>query len=312
MIERRVLEAVPNISEGRRAVTIEAVGRALGGTGAAVLDVHSDPDYNRSVFTLVGEPQAVADAVLAGAQAAIERIDMRIHEGAHPCIGALDVAPVVYLREADRDLAVDEALAVANRLGVQLELPVFLYGMLATDSDRRERAYFREGGVSALEERLTSGELEPDFGPPRLHPTAGATLVACRPPLVAFNLELERPDLDMAKRIAAEIREAGGGLSGVRAIGVILERAQTAQVSINVQDPFQVPLAEVVGAARDAARSHGAEISAGEIVGLVPEAALDGFPNDIRLKHFDERAHVLEKRLTSAHGKSQADAAAEA
>jgi len=301
-----VLEAVPNISEGRRQETIEAVGRALGGAGAKVLDVHSDADHNRTVFTLVGEPQALADALLAGARAAIDGIDMRTHEGAHPCIGALDVAPVVYLRKTDRELAMDEALAVANRLGAQLGVPVFLYGMLASDDERRERAYFREGGVGALEARLESGELEPDFGPPRLHPTAGATLVACRPPLVAFNLELDAPDLHAAKAIAAEIREAGGGLPGVRAIGVMLERSGTAQVSINVQDPFRVPLAEIVAAARQAASGRRAEIRVGELVGLAPQAALDGFPGDLELKGFDESAHVLEKRLTSipAHGQS--------
>jgi glutamate formiminotransferase / 5-formyltetrahydrofolate cyclo-ligase len=298
-----VLEAVPNISEGRRPETIDAVGRALGGSGAKVLDVHSDADHNRSVFTLVGEPQELADALVAGARAAVERIDMRTHEGVHPCIGALDVAPVVYLRRADRELAVDEALAVANRLAGELELPVFLYGMLANDADRRERAYYREGGVGALEERLLSGELEPDFGPSRLHPTAGATLVACRPPLVAFNLVLDGADLDAAKAIAASLREAGGGLPGVRAIGVMLERAGLAQVSINVQDPFEVPLADVVQAARKAADGQRAEIRSAELVGLAPEAALDGFPADLELKGFDESAHVLEKRLTSkSHG----------
>jgi glutamate formiminotransferase len=224
---------------------------------------------------------------------------MRTHDGAHPCIGALDVAPVVYLRPEDEELAVDEALAIANRLAGQLDLPVFLYGMLATDSDRRERSYFREGGVGGLEDRLTSGELEPDFGPRRLHPTAGATLVACRPPLVAFNLELAEPDLEAAKAIAAALREVGGGLSGVRAIGVMLDRAATAQVSLNVQDPFSVPLAEVVRAAREEASLHGVHVRVAELVGLTPEAALDGFPEDLEIVGFDERVHVLEKRLTS-------------
>jgi glutamate formiminotransferase / 5-formyltetrahydrofolate cyclo-ligase len=248
----------------------------------------------------VGEPQELADAVLGGAREAVERIDMRTHEGVHPCIGALDVAPVVYLRREDRELAVDEALAVANRLAYELDLPVFLYGALATDSERRERAHFREGGVGALEERFTSGELVPDFGPRRPHPTAGATLVACRPPLVAFNLELAEPDLGAAKAIAAELREAGGGLAGVRAIGVMLDRAATAQVSINVQDPFAVPLGDVVRAAREAAASRGVHVRAAELVGLAPEAALDGFPDDLEIEGFDERVHVLEKRLTSA------------
>jgi glutamate formiminotransferase len=275
------------------------VGRALGGTGASVLDVHSDADHNRSVFTLIGEPQELADALVAGAREAVSRIDMRTHDGAHPSIGALDVAPVVYLRPEDRELAVDEALAIANRLAGELEVPVFLYGMLATDPDRRERAYFREGGVSALEERFASGELEPDFGPRRLHPTAGATLVACRPPLVAFNLELAEPDLDAARGIAGALREAGGGLRGVRAIGVMLDRAATAQVSVNVHDPFSVPLAEVVRTARELASARGVHVRVAELVGLAPQAALEGFPEDLEIAGFDERVHVLEKRLTS-------------
>lgn len=296
-----LLEAVPNISDGRRRETVEAVGRALGGAGASVLDVHSDVDHNRSVFTLVGEPQSLADALVAGAREAVAAIDMRVHEGAHPCIGALDVAPIVYLRHEDRELAEDEALAVANRIAAELELPVFLYGVLAPEPERRERSYFREGGIGALQERLEAGELEPDFGPRRLHPTAGATLVACRPPLVAFNLELAERDLDAAKAIAAELREAGGGLAGVRAIGVMLDRAATAQVSINVQDPFAVPLAEIVQAARNAAASHGVTVRAAELVGLAPAAALHEFPADLELKGFDERRDVLEKRLGSFH-----------
>jgi glutamate formiminotransferase / 5-formyltetrahydrofolate cyclo-ligase len=265
-----------------------------------VLDVHSDADHNRSVFTLIGEPQALADALIAGAREAVARIDMRTHEGAHPCIGALDVAPVVYLRAQDRELAVDEALAIANRLAGELDVPVFLYGMLADDPDRRERAYFREGGVGALEERFNSGELVPDFGPRRPHPTAGATLVACRPPLVAFNLELAEPDLDAAKAIAAELREAGGGPAGVRAIGVMLGNAGTAQVSCNIHDPFSVPLAVLVEKARAAATDRGVHLRCAELVGLAPEAAFDGFPDDLELRGFDPRQHILEQRLTSA------------
>jgi glutamate formiminotransferase / 5-formyltetrahydrofolate cyclo-ligase len=281
---------------------VSAVARSFGAHGARLLDVHSDTDHNRSVFTLVGEPQALADALVAGAREALARIDMRTHEGAHPSIGALDVAPVVYLRGADQELAEDEALAVANRLAGELDLPVFLYGRLARGTDRRERAYFREGGLGALQERMLSGELEPDFGPRRPHPTAGATLVGCRPPLVAFNLELAQPDLAKAKAIASELREAGGGPPGVRAIGVMLERAGAAQVSVNVQDPFTVPLAEIVRLAREAAGRHGARIAAAELVGLAPAAALEDFPQELELKGFDEHAHVLEKRLTSVRG----------
>jgi glutamate formiminotransferase / 5-formyltetrahydrofolate cyclo-ligase len=281
---------------------VSALASAFGGHGARLLDVHSDADHNRSVLTLVGEPQSLADALIAGAKEAFARIDMRFHDGAHPCIGALDVAPVVYLSPGERDLATDEALAVANRLAGELDVPVFLYGSLATDADRRERAYFRGGGLPTLAERMQSGELAPDFGPPRPHPTAGATLVSCRAPLVAFNLELAEPDLDKAKAIAAELRESGGGPRGVRAIGVMLERAKAAQVSVNVHDPFAVPLAEIVARAREAAARHGADIARAELVGLAPAAALEGFPEDLPLLGSESGAHVLEKRLTSGRG----------
>ena len=159
-----VLEAVPNVSEGRDEPCIAACGRALGAHGCSVLDVHSDADHNRSVFTLVGGPQELADSLLAGARTVVEQVDMRAHEGAHPCIGALDVVPIAYLRKDDRELAHDEALAVANRLAAELDLPVFVYGELASADHRRERAFFRDGGVNTLSARMASGELAPDFG----------------------------------------------------------------------------------------------------------------------------------------------------
>ena len=296
-----VLEAVPNVSEGRDEACIAAFGRALGAHGCRLLDTHSDTDHNRSVFTLVGGPQELADSLIAAARVVIEHVDMRVHEGAHPCIGALDVVPIAYLREEDRELAQDEALAVANRLAGELELPVFVYGELASSDHRRERAFFREGGVAALSARMASGDLAPDFGPPRMHPTAGAALVGARPPLVAFNVELDTGDLDLAKQVAAHVRESNGGLPGVRAIGVKLETRGVAQVSTNVQDPFAVPLADVVEAVRSAAQELGTGIGAAELVGLAPGAALDGFPDDVELRGFDERRHILENRMPARH-----------
>src|SRR4051794_27712855 len=177
-MSRIVLETVPNVSEGRDEQRVEDIGRAFATHGCRLLDVHSDASHNRSVFTLVGDPQEIADTLVSGARVAIEGIDMRAHEGAHPCIGAVDVVPIVYLTESDRANAQDEALAVANRLAAELEVPVFVYGELATAPERRERSHFREGGVAGLAERMRDGELAPDFGPPRMHPTAGATLVA--------------------------------------------------------------------------------------------------------------------------------------
>jgi glutamate formiminotransferase len=292
-----VLEAVPNVSEGRDAACIEAFGRALTAHGCTLLDVHSDRDHNRSVYTLVGGPQAVADSLVAGARKMVEHIDMRLHEGAHPCVGALDVVPIVYLRSEDRELAHDEALAVGNRLAGELDLPVFMYGELAAAEERRERAFFREGGFSTAAARLADGELRPDFGPARVHPTAGATLVTARPPLVAFNVELDTTDVDLAKAVAGQVREAGGGLSGVRAIGVLLASRNVAQVSTNVHDPLGVPLRDVVEAVRREAAARGAEVTGAELVGLAPQAALDGFPEDVPLNSFNPDRHVLERRL---------------
>jgi glutamate formiminotransferase len=291
-----LLEAVPNVAKGEDGEAIEAIGRSFA-SGCRLLDTHSDADYGRTVFTLVGAPQALADALVHGARETIARVDVRSHRGVHPCIGSLDVVPVVYLRAEDRAIAQDEALAVANRLAGELELPIFLYGELASAPERRERAYFREGGVIELAERLERRELEPDFGPPLLHPTAGASLVAARPPLVAFNLELDTEDLERARAIASRVREQGGGLAGVRAIGVRLERQSTVQLSLNVHDPFAVPLGEVVDKARREAAQEGVAITAAELVGLAPAAALDGFPTDVPLRGFDERRHVLEHRL---------------
>lgn len=290
------LESVPNVTEGEDAGKIEAIGRAFS-RGCKLLDVHSDPDYGRTVFTLVGAPQALADALVAGAREAVACSDVRSHKGVHPCIGALDVVPVVYLRATDRALAHDEALAVANRLAGELNLPVFLYGELASAPERQERAFFREGGVTDLAERLGRREVEPDFGPVQLHPTAGATLVTARPPLVAFNLDLETDDIGTAKAIASRVRENGGGLPGLRAIGVKLERKGTVQISMNVHDPFQLPLSAVVERVRTEADRDGVRVSGGELVGLAPAAALDGFPEDVPLRDFDRSRHVLESRL---------------
>jgi glutamate formiminotransferase len=292
-----VLEAVPNVSEGRDAACIETFGRALTAHGCTLLDVHSDADHNRSVFTLVGGPQEVADSIVGGARKVIQHVDMRLHEGAHPCVGALDVVPIVYLRSSDRALAHDEARAVANRLAGELDLPVFLYGELASAEERRERAYFRDGGFAGAAERLADGELAPDFGPSRLHPTAGAALVTARPPLVAFNVELDNPDVEVAKQIAARVREAGGGLAGVRAIGVDLPSRGVTQVSTNVHDPLRVPLRDVVEAVRTQGEDLGARITGAELVGLAPEAALEGFPADVTLNGFDRSRHVLEQRV---------------
>jgi glutamate formiminotransferase len=272
------LLAVPNVSEGRDPEAIAAVAGAFSRRGARLLDVHSDRDHHRSVFTLAGGPGELAYAVLDGAREALGRTDLRRHSGRHPRVGAVDVAPIVYLGEDDRGAACAEALVLADLLGTELEVPVLLYGLLAAN---RTRAELRRGGLAELERRIEAGELAPDFGPRVLHPTAGAVLVAARTPLVAFNIELARPaTLDVAREIAGAIREGGSdGIRGVRAIGVWLEQRGVAQVSTNVEDAVAVPLARIVAAVRGLA-----DIGAAELVGLAPRAALERFPSDVPLR----------------------------
>jgi glutamate formiminotransferase len=231
------------------------------------------------VVTLAGAPGELALGVLNGAKAAVEQLDLAKHEGVHPRIGVLDVAPIVYLREEDRGAACAEALVLGDLLAEELELPVFLYGVLAGG---RTRAELRRGGPDRLAQRIANEELRPDFGPQRLHPTAGAVLVAARPPLVAFNVELAPPaTLADARTIAASIREGGAeGLPGVRALGLWLEQRAVAQVSINIEDHRAVPLAEVV----EAIGRH-AKIAEAELVGLAPSSAFEGFLDGVDVRN---------------------------
>src|SRR5436305_1752112 len=203
-----VLLAAPNFSEGRDPSVIARV--AAGFAPARILDTHSDPDHNRTVLWLAGDQQELATSLEAGARAAAESIDLAASDGVHPRVGALDVAPVVYRDRAERGAAIATALTAATFIG-ELGIPVFLYGDLASNEARVERADLRRGGPERLGERIAAGELHPDFGPAELHPTAGATLVTARLPLIAFNVELESNDLDLAQAIASEVREGGGG-----------------------------------------------------------------------------------------------------
>jgi len=264
------LLAIPNFSEGRDLGTLDAIATSFTRAGAQLLDLHTDPDHNRAV------PGALAGAVADAARIAVERIDVRRHQGVHPFVGAVDVAPIVYLGERERGAACAEALVLADLLGSELELPVFLYGALGGG---RTRAELRRGGPAGLEAKLRTGELKADFGTqgPRggLHPTAGAALVAARPPLVAFNIELEPPAGEAeARQIAAAIREPG--LASVRAIGLWLEHEQVAQVSTNIEDHTATPLKAVV----EAVARH-AKIRRAELVGLAPRQAFEGFPADV-------------------------------
>lgn len=282
-----------------------AVAEAFTSGGAArLLDIHSDHDHHRSVLTLAGVPGALSQALVKGVASAVERLDVgqqRAPEemGQHPHVGAVDVMPIVYLDTDMRGAACAEALVVAHEIGERLGVPVFLYGELAGG---RTRAQLRKGGVRELARRMRVGELRPDFGPDVIHPTAGATLVAAREPLVAFNLELAAPaSVADARRIASLIREGGEhGLPGLRAIGVGLtgrgsdeqQGRLVAQVSMNVERPLELPLRRVV----EAVREH-ADVQSAELVGLAPAAALEGFPRDLEMPGFDPAVHVIENAL---------------
>jgi len=290
------LLAVPNVSEGRDQGLLDRLQSAFA-RGARLLDRHTDADHGRSVFTLAGEGTSLTEALTAGAEEALETIDMHAYRGVHPAVGALDVCPVVWFHRDDAEAARTEAVAVAAQIA-GLGIPVFLYGELARDPGRAERAYFRNGGLAELWLRMESGELRPDFGPRLPHRTAGATLVTARPPLAAFNVELDSGDVEVARAVAAGLREAGGGPAGVRAIGLLLSSGR-AQVSTNVHDPIAVPLGEIVERVRALAAPLGARPVEAELVGLIPSSALVGYPEDVPMRGFDPARHTIEARLAN-------------
>jgi glutamate formiminotransferase / 5-formyltetrahydrofolate cyclo-ligase len=288
------LVAVPNFSEGRSERVIETLEATLGGS-VRVLNRHFDAEHNRCVFTIAGDPAKLVEALVAGAEEALNVIDLRSYRGLHPHIGALDVCPVVWQEEERREDARKAARAAAKGIA-DLGIPVFFYGELASSPERVERAYFRKGGPTELARRMKAGELEADLGPSEPHPTAGATLVTAREPLVAFNVELDTPNPEIARAVAAGLREAGGGLAGVRALGLPREVGRC-QVSVNVHDPIGVPLARVVAEIKRLAAEHGARPVEAELVGLAPEAALEGYPDDPPIRGFDPKRDVIENVL---------------
>jgi glutamate formiminotransferase len=287
-----VLEAVPNFSEGRDESVVDALRAALS-QPARLLDVHVDADHHRSVFTLVGEGEALIETLLAGVAVARERIDLRRHQGAHPRIGAADVVPVVPIVRDDLQLACATARELARRIGEELELPVFLYGELTPG---RGPAFFRRGGPEELQRRIESGELAPDFGPRRLDERAGGVVVGARRPLIAFNVNL-RGELETARAIAAVVRETGGGFPGVRALGLDLPRAGVVQVSMNVEDWEAAALHDIVARVEAEAAARGAAVIGSELVGLMPAGAAAAAAGAmLRIDGFDE-SRVLELRL---------------
>lgn len=287
----RPLESVPNFSEGRDQATIDAIAAALSAR-VRLLDVHSDPDHNRSVFTVVGDEGPLVDALVHAVVVARDRIDLRGHEGAHPRVGVADVVPVVPLQPGDMERAKAAALALASRLG-ELGLPVFLYAELAGG---RGPAFFRRGGTEELAHRLADG-LTPDFGPRELHPTAGCVLVGARRPLIAFNVDLRAATLDDARTIASAVRERDGGFPGVRALGLQLPSSGRVQVSMNIEDWEASALHEIVARIEAEAAELGVGVERAELVGLMPAGAAAAAAGTVlRIEGLDG-SRLIEARL---------------
>jgi len=287
------LESAPNFSEGRDPVLIGLLGSEIA-ERARLLDIHTDSDHNRSVFTLVGDDAEVVDALLAAVAVAQARIDLRRHEGVHPRIGAADVVPLVAVRPEDMELARAAALTLAERIGGELQLPVFLYGELGGGHGP---AFFRRGGPAELQRRMDAGEVSPNFGPAKLDERAGGVLVGARAPLIAFNVDLEGDDLEAARDVARAVRERDGGFPGVRALGLRLPRAGHVQVSLNVENWRASPLHEVVAAVQREAAARGLRVMGSELVGLLPAGAAVAAAGSLLGVDGLDPSHVLELRL---------------
>lgn len=295
----RLVECVPNFSEGRRREVVDEIVNAICAVpGVTMLDAEMDPDHNRSVLTFAGEPEPVMEAAVRAVKRAAELIDLNHHSGQHPRMGATDVVPFVPVENVTLDDCAEMARQVGRRVGEELGIPVFLYEAAASSPARKSLADVRRGEFEGLRDAIgRDAARKPDFGPERIHATAGATAIGARKFLVAFNANLNTPDIRVAKAVAAAVREQSGGLRNVRALGFSIEGGRRAQVSMNLVDVEQTPIHRVLALVRDEAARHGAAISGCEVVGLVPEAAvLDAAEHGLQLEGF-KRDQVLELRL---------------
>lgn len=297
----RIVECVPNISEGRRKEVVEeAVGAVRRAPGLRVLDVQSDKDHNRSVLTLAGDEAALRAGILELFAVALARIDLRTHQGEHPRVGAVDVVPFIPIDGVTMADCVALARDVGRALADRFEVPIFLYEEAATAPHRRNLEDIRRGQFEGLAEKMRDPRWAPDFGPAAPHPSAGASVVGARMPLIAYNVNLGTSDLEVAKRIAKAIRASSGGYRFVKAMGVMLQERNLAQVSINMTDFKKTPLFRVFETVKAEAARHGVDVVGSEIVGLVPEEALiDAADHFLRLERFDP-SQVLERRIREA------------
>jgi len=298
----RLVECVPNFSEGRNQATVQALVDAVASvTGVRVLSRAMDRDHHRSVLTFVGEPEAMIDAAFRAIRVATDLIDLRKHDGVHPCVGATDVVPFVPMRGTTMADCIRMAKRLGQRVGQELDIPVFLYERAATRPDHAALESVRRGGLEGLGFRLASDpDWSPDFGPARLHKTAGAIVIGARPPLIAYNVNLRSTDLTVARSIAKTIRQSSGGIPHLKAIGVELASRRMVQVAMNLTDYQVTPIHVAFEAVQAQAALHNVGIAGSEIIGLVPQAALVAAAVDaLGLDHFDP-AQLLETRIETA------------
>jgi len=296
-----LVESVPNVSEGRRLDVVDRLADAIDSVpDVFLLDRTSDASHNRSVFTMAGEHEAVSDALERLVAAAIHDIDMDAHEGEHPRIGAVDVIPFIPLASTSIDDVVDVARAFGERIATRLEIPVYLYARAAQRPDRERLADVRRGQYEGLKVEIEQNGREPDFGPRRMHPSAGAVAVGARPFLIAYNINLDADDVDLAKRIARRVRESGGGLPKLQANGFEVREPERghplrAQVSMNLLDFAVTPLWLVWDAVRELAAEDGVHLAESELIGLAPQASFEAIAD-----HAGATGSSLDARLAAA------------
>lgn len=295
----KIVECVPNISEGRNTEVIEAViDQVRAVAGVTLLDYSSDPSHNRTVITFLGNPEGVAEAAVAVAKKAVELIDLTKHQGEHPRMGAVDVIPFIPIKEMTSEDCVELSKQVAKRVWEEAKMPVFLYEDSATAPHRVNLASIRKGQFEGMAEKVKEEQWEPDFGGRTIHPTAGVVAVGARMPLVAFNINLSTSDVEIASKIAKIIRRSSGGFDCVKALGVMLEERNVAQVSINMTNFHKTPLYRVLELTKAEAARWGVHVIGTEIIGLTPmQALIDSAEYYLQIEQFDFNKQVLENHI---------------
>jgi len=295
----KIVECIPNFSEGRDMAVVDAlVAEAKSVPGVTLLDHSSDPSHNRSVFTLVGDPEGIAEVAFRLCKLASEKIDMTKHVGEHPRMGATDVIPFVPIKDISVDECVEISKQVAQRINTELNIPIYLYEYSASRPERENLAKVRKGQFEGMNEKMQDPDWTPDYGTPQVHPTAGVTAVGARPPLVAFNINLDTDNLDIANAIAKTIRGSSGGYKYCKGIGIMLEDRNIAQVSMNMVNFEGTPLYRVMEAVRFEAKRWGVNVIGSEVIGLAPAKALiDCAEYYLQIEDFDYDKQVLENHL---------------